>query len=737
MVLDGIQDGFQPDYTLSAYAVMLWVNLDSGRENDGWKNVLIEGTGWDWNFHDYKLRYYIAGSGDQVISSVQFVPGTWYHVAIVVDSSTAKLYINGQLNQQNNSVAATTNRNIKYLFTNSTNKFLKGKVDEIGIFDNPGSGIQSYILSYWNTALSTAVAPASTTLKWLFPIGGESDTDTTILDTSAVGGTSNLSFLTGDFLGATGAPPFCTDDDDTPPPNDKCYAQYFDGGECTQLSSTQNPGSTGSVEYWIKLERSSNNWQDVAVSDGSGGDFYVHYSGKKAHFNYEGEDIIASTSELLLNTWYHQAFTWNTSEVKFYQNGILLQTGSLGVSGGACKAWDSGEFDQMSYAVGEFEDFGKTGTIEYWIKPDVLQSNENTNAIISGFSAVSAGNPDFVQFLVHNNKPALKIDNQESTGGLGDQLIEMDTESMQIGTWYHHAWTWNNNNLKFYKNGNLIKTEQIVSTVPLNAPGGGSSDCAAAYYDGLTTTNIVPALPMANTGLTIEFWVFRQSNDNNRNYIVSSNESVPEFVIRINSGRLDWAGVEDSFISTATIPVSAWTHCALTFDSGTLKMYIAGELDSTHSYPDAINHSLYLIGNINGSSFDGRFIGGLDEFRVWDDVRTLTEIRDNMNSTVSSSSSNLVFYLKFEDTAGVTTLTESTGNSSIILVGHNPGLKHIDAPICTGCRALAFNEVEEFDLGSDITIGATFTIQYWIYIDSDNTNDFLLFNKLSTNDYIQ
>ncbi len=79
------------------------------------------------------------------------------------------------------------------------------------------------------------------------------------------------------------------------------------------------------------------------------------------------------------------------------------------------------------------------------------------------------------------------------------------------------------------------------------------------------------------------------------------------------------------------------------------------------------------------------FKGMIDEVRVWDNVRTETEIRDNLDYSLVGSESNLAAYYNFDNTSAITlpdysgfqhegTLNNMTDNN----VGFVTWQKHID-----------------------------------------------------------
>jgi len=89
--------------------------------------------------------------------------------------------------------------------------------------------------------------------------------------------------------------------------------------------------------------------------------------------------------------------------------------------------------------------------------------------------------------------------------------------------------------------------------------------------------------------------------------------------------------------SVTAINDGEWHHILLTRESGTVKIYIDGELDisSAQNVANISNTDNLTIGNDACSSSGGKYFQGqLDEVRIWDDARTQTELRANMHLTL-------------------------------------------------------------------------------------------------------
>jgi uncharacterized delta-60 repeat protein len=135
-------------------------------------------------------------------------------------------------------------------------------------------------------------------------------------------------------------------------------------------------------------------------------------------------------------------------------------------------------------------------------------------------------------------------------------------------------------------------------------------------------------------------------------------------------------GTRYNAIAGVGITTGTWTHIAATFDSTNFKIYVNGTLSGTTAVigaPVAIDANtgpLGIGGNVDGtaSSF---FEGAIDEVRIWNIVRTQSEIAADMNNTsLSASTTGLQAYYHFDHGTGGgtntndTTLTDATSNAN-------------------------------------------------------------------------
>ncbi len=113
--------------------------------------------------------------------------------------------------------------------------------------------------------------------------------------------------------------------------------------------------------------------------------------------------------------------------------------------------------------------------------------------------------------------------------------------------------------------------------------------------------------------------------------------------------------------SFGTLEADIWYHLVATYDGDNLKAYKNGILITDNGWPDgyATSTSQQLI--LGSAGADQYFQGEIDEVRIWNDVRSATEIRENMCLTLDGDEDGLVAYYRLNEASG-TTAYDATGN---------------------------------------------------------------------------
>jgi hypothetical protein len=182
-------------------------------------------------------------------------------------------------------------------------------------------------------------------------------------------------------------------------------------------------------------------------------------------------------------------------------------------------------------------------------------------------------------------------------------------------------------------------------------------------FDGNDDNVEVTSLSPAWTQGTLSFWIKLDNIPSVNARIISEEWGDDEIYIQASDGRLATLGIVpgDDIVSSDPLPTGEWTHIALSSNSTETKLYINGELDVTKG---AGNFSFDNV-DIGGQFTSGWEVidGQLDELRLWNTVKTVSEIRENMFKILTGNESGLIAYYTFDNTTG-STLQDFSGNNN-------------------------------------------------------------------------
>lgn len=181
------------------------------------------------------------------------------------------------------------------------------------------------------------------------------------------------------------------------------------------------------------------------------------------------------------------------------------------------------------------------------------------------------------------------------------------------------------------------------------------------------------------TAFTIEAWVKLESYGNGTDELaIVSRFTSPAagFLLRVNpNGTVNILGASGGSVDGQTtyqsIPLNKWVHIAAQTDlvANTGAIYIDGVSVSTlgdHNSINAITNTGDLqIGAMTGADF---FDGEIADVRLWNAIRTETEIRDNMFQQLTGTETNLIGYWKLNGDAN-----DSTSNANHLTASGGAG----------------------------------------------------------------
>ncbi len=198
----------------------------------------------------------------------------------------------------------------------------------------------------------------------------------------------------------------------------------------------------------------------------------------------------------------------------------------------------------------------------------------------------------------------------------------------------------------------------------------------SSYVEVADKTTLQPA------NFTLEAWFKIEATTGNQQVILSKQygtSSANSFALYCfhNNGayNLRFYGFGSSVhIWSDNFALGVWHHAAATYDGATVYLYLNGiqVASAAQESPPEYDSNPVLIGADNDDSdnnYEYLFNGEIDEVRIWKVARTASEIRNNMNKTLSGTESDLEAYWNFDSGSGTTLVDQTSNNNDGILAG--------------------------------------------------------------------
>ena len=171
------------------------------------------------------------------------------------------------------------------------------------------------------------------------------------------------------------------------------------------------------------------------------------------------------------------------------------------------------------------------------------------------------------------------------------------------------------------------------------------------------------AYPLVTRGLA-------ESDDNNRdlNYFMGI-DSVTNFLVSdIEEGYFQYApGLNHPIYGTTQILWNVWYHAAITFNQNQMSVYLNGQLEISKGWgvktqSQSIQHAGVATGLTSYGLAKGFFHGEIDEVRIWNYARSIDDIQNNINLSISTPQTGLVGSWQFNEGSGAIA-NDSSGNN--------------------------------------------------------------------------
>ncbi|NWG14669.1 MAG: hypothetical protein HXY20_14165, partial [Acidobacteria bacterium] len=240
--------------------------------------------------------------------------------------------------------------------------------------------------------------------------------------------------------------------------------------------------------------------------------------------------------------------------------------------------------------------------------------------------------------------------------------------------------------------------------------------------------------------LTVELWFKAAENNGELDFgtgkewmpiIYKGDQTIPTVAERTYSlwlnkaGYLHWTSAngstQDAVVNTAagSIKAGEWYHFAGVLDrpSGQMRAYLNGVLVETSIVGGAASASTSASPLLIGASFENStnytpFKGVIDEVRIWNTMRSETDIQHDHRRILKGTEEGLVGYWRFEETEGNTAANlVKGGGAGTIMTGGSPVLRpdgrELIIPFKPGQYEIRFKE----PLGAILHLPASQAIQ--------------------------
>jgi len=479
----------------------------------------------------------------------------------------------------------------------------------------------------------------------------------------------------------------------------------FDGvDEYVAIPYTANLNPTSfTLSCWVKSS-SINHTSDKAIAGSVNSSASAGYGFLLNTKNFwilsisdGGFSDILFPHQVKVDQWYHLAGTYDGSTLSFYVNGNLVGTANYGMAQNTTDPFTiGGWFNDLDMSF-----HGEIDEVRLWNTPlTQAQILANMNTELTGAEAnlvayynMNAGTGTIATDNTGNGHdgnfvnmettdwstakpvltpivyPAASVTDSEFTinwkpvDGATKYFVDISTTSNfsvnettdsieVVAPNISYIFSTANSSTTYYFRVRSFTSEmsenslpQIVSTT-MPIPG------LAIELDGADdyiTTPFVNSLDKQN--FMIETWFKIDGPDNMDYKIISTGSNV--HLLAFLSHKLRFCLDGNCFLGTTDVDDGEWHHAALVGTSSDYILYLDGKEDTRVS-SSAGSFSGYLtIGNVSGEGTFYCFDGRLDETRIWNKSKTLSEIKSNMHDIIDPDANpELLLYYSYDQDSG-------------------------------------------------------------------------------------
>lgn len=513
------------------WTIEVWVNTTSVAVG---QNIILD---WRTSNNTLPVLYLInanvvwrANSNTQITSTISLVAGKWYHIALVKNSTTTTMYIDGV-------VAGSFSDSFTY-----PNDSLKiGKAWDSFYWNGHLSNIR---IVKGTAVYTSAFTPPTTPLTAITNTVLLTCQSNKFIDNSV----NSFTITTTSFPRISAYIPFTA-----PSQYDNYGSAYFDGDVGSYLATANDLAAFGfgtgdfTIECWIyNTSTVSYIFFDTRRQNEAKINLSVAGSGTGIQVGVGTTAVITSTSSFPLSTWNHIAVVRISGTATLYINGVSSGTASMTTDLGTTGSW----------CVGTAGDARGNPTYDYSGYITDMRIIKGTAIYTANFTPPTQPLTAITNTVLLTCQGYLPADN--------NYLID-ESDLGQLPT----------------RNGNPV-------TGSANPYGDGWS----CYFDG-TGDYLTPAYnviqSLTNQNFTIEAWVYPTKTATQMG-ILNNWQSGGAFIFYItNTGRLAFtytnvaSGISSiNFIGTTTsVVANQWTHVAIVRNTTTITFYVNGVADAT------------------------------------------------------------------------------------------------------------------------------------------------------------
>jgi len=526
-------------------------------------------------------------------------PDSWYYITGTYDGTTAKIYLNGKLDNSNSASAPGYYTNF-YIgtsysdYSSSFYNFFDGTIDDVKIYNfaltedevkldyNQGkamvlgsTGTDASGNASWSSERSYCVPGDATSCsapvaEWAFDEG----TGSTANDRSGNGNTGTW-FGTGATHWATGK---------------IGKAGKFNGSDDYVDATTTNFSvNTGTIEMWYKFTDSNSHgglW-NIYTSDSDRMLIWYSNTDDKWHFRRGSDAILDSTNTYTDTNWHHLAVTYNFTSDNYYLyiDGILEDSSSSTYSPPTLT--NTQQIGKYDYSTG---DQFHTGFIDQVKIYDYARTRAQVAWDYNRGKPIGWWKLDECQGGTANDASGNGYTGTISIGGSGTQTTIGTCASS--GAWY------NGRNGKYNSSLNFDGNDDRVSVT-------NASDLYSKIYGNFTYS-----LWVKYGGTASSTWPVLFGPTGTHNYPGirggSGNGANPPYLEWGNYPTCD--GSSYSALSAPSETDGNWHHLVYTYDGSTIKVYFDGRYYNQTARSGFCSgaSNFYVNYNYNGQVDDGR-----------------------------------------------------------------------------------------------------------------------------------